>query len=97
MSGLLPIVELLADCKTDAERAQWLLSVPQGVIYRDHVAIRAVLRKAQFALGVECLELEFAAINATRSPHGELPHAVVLGLQAVRSFLRDVVRKGGLS
>jgi hypothetical protein len=97
MNGLLPIVELLADCKTDAERAQWLLSVPQGVIYRDHAAIRAVLRKAQFTLGVECLEVEFAAINATRLPDGGLPHTIVLGMQAVRSFLRDAVRKGGLS
>lgn len=97
MNGLLPIVELLADCKTDAERAQWLLSVPQGVVYRDHAAIRAVLRKAQFALGVECLEVEFAAINATRLSDGELPHSVTLSIRAVRSFLRDVVRKGGLS
>ena len=31
----------------------------------------------------------------TRLPDGGLPHTVVLGVHAVRSFLRDVVRKGG--
>ncbi|MFK0384973.1 hypothetical protein [Agrobacterium sp. NPDC090273] len=96
MSDLMPIVELLADCQTDAERADWLLRAPQGVIYRDHAAIRRVLQAAQFSLGVDALDLEFAAINATRLPDGGLPHTVVLGVHAVRSFLRDVARKGGV-
>lgn len=95
MTALLPIVELLADCQSDAERADWLLRVPQGVIYRDVCAIRRILQEARFSLGVEALEGEFAAINATRLPDGRLPRTVVLRLDASRSFLRDVARKGG--
>ncbi|MBB5576366.1 MULTISPECIES: hypothetical protein [Rhizobium] len=95
MSQLLPIVEELADCETDAERAAWLLRVPAGVIFRDCAAIRRVLTEAHFRLGVDALDVEFAAINATRLPDGGLPQTVVLGLHAVRSFLRDIVRKGG--
>jgi hypothetical protein len=92
---MVPIVELLADCQSDAARASWLLTVPQGVVLRDHAAIRAVLREAGFQLGVDCLELEFSALHATRLADGGLPHTVVLGVQAARSFLRAVVRKGG--
>ena len=95
MTDLMPIVEILADCQTDAARADWLLRAPQGVIYRDHTTIRRVLQEAHFTLGVDALDVEFAAINATRLPDGGLPHSVVLGVHAVRSFLRDVVRKGG--
>jgi len=95
MTELMPIVEILADCQTDAARADWLLRAPQGVIYRDHTDIRRVLQAAHFSLGVDALDVEFAAINATRLPDGGLPHTVVLGVHAVRSFLRDVVRKGG--
>ncbi len=95
MSALLPIVEELADCETDAQRADWLLRVPAGVICRDSSAIRRVLMEARFTLGVEAFEVEFAAINATRLADGGLPQTVVLGVQAVRSFLRDIVRKGG--
>lgn len=95
MTDLMPVVEILLECKTDAERAEWLLRAPQGVIYRDHVAIRRVLQEARFSLGLEALDVEFAAINATRLPDGGLPHTVVLGVHAVRSSLRDVARKGG--
>ena len=95
MTILLPIVEELADCQTDAQRADWLLRAPAGVIYRDSSAIRRILMEARFTLGVQALDVEFAAINATRLPDGGLPQTVVLGIQAVRAFLRDIVRKGG--
>ena len=95
MTILLPIVEELADCQTDAQRADWLLRVPVGVIYRDSSAIRRILMEARFTLGVQALDVEFAAINASRLPDGGLPQTVVLGVQAVRAFLRDIARKGG--
>jgi hypothetical protein len=95
MSALLPIVEELADCETDAQRADWLLRVPAGVICRDSSAIRRILMEARFTLGVQAFDLEFAALNATRLADGGLPQTVVLGVQAVRSFLREIVRKGG--
>jgi hypothetical protein len=95
MSAFLPIVEELADCETDAQRADWLLRVPAGVICRDSSAIRRILMEARFTLGVQAFDLEFAALNATRLADGGLPQTVVLGVQAVRSFLREIVRKGG--
>ncbi|NTF92573.1 hypothetical protein [Rhizobium rhizogenes] len=95
MSQLLPIIEELADCETDAQRADWLLRVPVGVICRDGSAIRRILMEARFTLGVQAFDLEFAALNATRLADGGLPQTVVLGVQAVRSFLREIVRKGG--
>ncbi len=49
MTDLMPIVEILADCQTDAARADWLLRAPQGVIYRDHTTIRRVLQEAHFS------------------------------------------------
>lgn len=95
MSQLLPIIEELADCEADAQRADWLLRVPAGVICRDSSAIRRILMEARFTLGVQAFDLEFAALNATRLADGGLPQTVVLGVQAVRSFLREIVRKGG--
>ena len=38
MNALLPIVEELADCETDAQRADWLLRVPASIISRDSAA-----------------------------------------------------------
>ena len=95
MNALLPIVEELADCETDAQRADWLLRVPAGVICRDSSAIRRILMEARVTLGVQAFDLEFAALTATRLADGGLPQTVVLGVQAVRSFLREIVRKGG--
>ncbi len=95
MSNVLPIIEELCDCETDAQRADWLLRVPAGVIYRDCTTIRRVLMEAQFRCGLDALDVEFAAINATRLPDGGLPQTVVLAVQAARSFLREIVRKGG--
>lgn len=95
MTALLPIVEQLYDCQTDAERADWLLRVPHGIILRDLSTIRMALRGAGFRAGVACLEAEFAALNATRLPDGRLPEAQELAVQEARFFLMDVMRKGG--
>ncbi|MUZ65318.1 hypothetical protein GOZ98_21570 [Agrobacterium vitis] len=95
MTDMLPIVEQLCDCRTDAERADWLLRVPQGVIYRDHAAIRTVLRTAGFLAGVDYLDAEFAAINSTRGWQGCWRDSVLLTVGAARATMLDVVRKGG--
>lgn len=95
MMALLPIVEQLYDCQTDAERAAWLLRVPHGVILRDLSTIRTVLRSAGFLAGVACVEVEFAALNATRLPDGRLPEAHEAAVKDARCFLADVAQKGG--
>ncbi|MGV1830780.1 hypothetical protein [Agrobacterium vitis] len=95
MTGLLPIVEQLCDCQTDAERADWLLRVPQGVIYRDHAAICMVLRTAGFLAGVDYLDAELAALNSTRTEQGCWRDSVLLTIGAARAAMLDVARKGG--
>ncbi|MBB4007790.1 hypothetical protein [Allorhizobium taibaishanense] len=95
MSGLLPIVEQLEDCQTDAERAEWLLRVPMGVIYRDQAEIRLVLRTAGFLAGVSYLDVEFAAINSTRSGQGCWRDGVLLTVGAARAAMLDVARNDG--
>jgi hypothetical protein len=95
MTALLPIVEQLYDCQTDAERAAWLLQVPQGVILRDLSSIRTVLRGAGFLAGVACLEVEFAALNATRLPDGRLPEAHEAAVKDARCFLETLRQEGG--
>jgi hypothetical protein len=95
MSALLPIVEELADCETDAQRADWLLRVPAGVICRDCSAIRRILMEAHFTFGLQAFAVEYSALHATRLADGGLPQTVVLSVQAIRSLLREIVRKGG--
>ena len=95
MSALLPIVEELADCETDAQRADWLLRVPAGVICRDCSAIRRILMEAHFTFGLQAYEVEYAAIHATRLANGGLPPLLLRGLRATRTRLRKMVRKGG--
>jgi hypothetical protein len=97
MRDILPIAEQLYDCETDAERADWLLRVPHGIILRDLATIRNVLRGARFQAGIACLEAEFAALNATRLPDGRLPEAHELAVHEARFFLKDAVCKGGLA
>jgi hypothetical protein len=87
MSDITPILELLMDCQTDAERADWLLRAPKGILFRDYCNIRRILATAAFARGVDALDVEFAAINATRMADGELPAAIVSGVETARSYL----------
>ena len=96
MTGMLPITEILDDCETDARRAQWLLSVPSFVFYRDQCAIRRVLRVAGFLKGVELLDAELALMLSTRDVNGEPPAIASATVSAMRSFMRTLVRKGGL-
>ena len=95
MNALLPIVEELADCETDAQRADWLLRVPASIISRDCSTIRRILMEARFAFGLQAFEVEYAAIHATRLANGGLPPLLLRGLRATRARLRKIVRKGG--
>jgi hypothetical protein len=70
MTGLLPIVEQLADCRTHVERAEWLLRSPIQVLDRENGTIRAILRKAGFLAGVDYLDAEISAMRSVRSETG---------------------------
>lgn len=72
MTALLPIVEDLYSAADDAERARWLLTVPQSVLYRDQVMIRPALLRAGMRAALNYLAVEVAAYCAVRRPDGTL-------------------------
>lgn len=53
-------IQALSDCRTHAERAEWLLSVPLSVLSHYEMTIRNRLQIAGFHEGVEYLEKELA-------------------------------------
>lgn len=88
MGGFLPTVDILADLDSDQDRARWLLNASDGMIVRDYSAICAVLRAAQFRLGLDCIDVRHSALNAVRDDRGELkPHLVDM-LAQCRAMLR---------
>lgn len=97
MTGMLPITELLDECRTDAERAQWLLNVPQFILYRDQTAIYRILRASRFFRGEELVDLEISGLLSKRNVDGEIPDDLARLIKAARGFLKSIVRKGGLA
>ncbi len=95
MSSMLPIVEQLADCQTHAEREAWLIRCPDGVVDRDHMAIRRILQSASLLAGIAYLEARVAAVNAVRLADGNLPQTVVMAVNVARIDLRIAARQGG--
>lgn len=98
--NMLPIVEILDGCQTDAERADWLLRVPDGVVLRDFDQITAILLTSGCRLGAEFLRVRLAGLHATRDGRGDLPAGVRGTLAAAFSamrFMSGAVRpEGGL-
>lgn len=70
MTELLPIIEELANTRTDAERARWLLRCPPGYLGKYESTIRNRLRIAGFHAGVEYLETERLVIWMPRNDDG---------------------------
>ena len=92
---MLPVVEQLQDCQTDAERARWLLSVPVMVLYRDQTDIYRVLRAARFMRGQRLMNAEISALLAVRNSYGRIPVETEAMVCAERAFLEVIARKGG--
>lgn len=90
MMQMLPLVEILADCTTDADRAEWLLKVPDGIVLRDFESIRNLLLTARFRHGADFLGMRLAALQATRNVAGELPDDVRAALEMARSAMRAI-------
>lgn len=61
VNPLTPWIEQLDNCRTDAERARWLLTAPYSQLMTYEFAIRNRLRLARFQLGINYLDgmLEF--------------------------------------
>ncbi|MCM2292278.1 hypothetical protein NAC44_08050 [Allorhizobium sp. BGMRC 0089] len=96
MSGDLPIIDQLYDCQSDAERADWLLRVPQAVLLRDEMAIRLALRAAGFLAGVDYLDCELSALRSVRGAKGSWRDGVCLSVGALRQHLHHIAKGGGL-
>ncbi|RKD61538.1 hypothetical protein BJ928_107139 [Rhizobium sp. WW_1] len=89
MSGLLPIVEQLADCKTHAERAEWLLCSPMQVLDRENGSIRLILREAGFLAGVDYLDAEMAAMRSVRVANGSRTESVRFMVAKAAMHMRE--------
>ncbi|QRM39848.1 hypothetical protein F3X89_03820 [Rhizobium rhizogenes] len=92
---MLPIVEELADSQTHAQRADWLIRCPDGVVDRDHMEIRRILQSANLLAGIAYLEARVSAVNAVRLADGNLPQTVVMAVNVARIDLRIAARQGG--
>lgn len=89
MTHLLPIVEQLADAETVAERAEWLLTIPDCFVIRDFDPIRLILQENHFLAGVDYLRARHAILHATRGKDG-MPDYFLRA--TVTSLRRDMIR-----
>lgn len=68
MTGLLPIIEELANARSHEDRAAWLLSCPFGILRKYDFTIRNRLLNAGFPAGLDYLEVVGLALNSVRDP-----------------------------
>ena len=94
MTGMLPIVELLADAGTHQERADWLFACPYAVMYREHMTIRRILQGAGLLAGVGYLDAVVSLASAKRLSDGTLPQTIVLQTHIAAQDLRAAARAG---
>ena len=94
MSDMLPIVEIIADAQTHAERAEWLFSCPTKVIDRDHMTIRRILQRAGLIEGVGYLDAVLARGCARRLPDGRYPQTIEMAVEVAAIDLRAAARAG---
>ncbi|HEU0071184.1 MAG TPA: hypothetical protein VFS04_07810 [Alphaproteobacteria bacterium] len=59
-------IQALADCRSDAERADWLLTVPLSVLSHYEMTIRNRLQISGFHAGVTYLEQELRVFRRPR-------------------------------
>lgn len=91
MTGLLPIIEQLEEAENNAERADWLLRCPIGVLDREHMTVRRLLQAAGLTAGVAYLETMKAYSSATRKPDGFSRDDVVRAVQEAAATLKSAV------
>ncbi|OWV67921.1 hypothetical protein ATY76_13415 [Rhizobium sp. R339] len=92
MRDALPLVDILAGREKPSEWASWLQRCPIGIIHREQVAIRTILKDRGFAAGVEYLDALLAFSNATRLPDGGYPQTVVMAVHMAAGAMRDAAR-----
>jgi hypothetical protein len=91
MNEKLPIIEGLTSSNA-TEWTLWLMRCPLGIIYREHVTIRAILKQRGFAAGVDYLDALLAYSNATRLTDGTFPPTVVMPVHMAAGAMRAAAR-----
>lgn len=89
----LPAVEELAAVRTDRERAEWLLTVPLGLIYKHHNQVREVLENCQFTTGLNFVTLTVAFFSMRRDLNGNAAAGMQKAFEAQIADLRAVLRE----
>ena len=87
MSNLVPIIEELENCHSDAERARWLLQCPPGYLGKYEMTIRNRLMSRGFREGLDALEIERLVIWQPRNADGSLGDKAVELLAQSRGWL----------
>ncbi|MFB2562443.1 hypothetical protein [Rhizobium sp. IMFF44] len=95
MNNMLPIVEQLADCRTHAERADWLMRCPNFIFHRDPLVLRRILHAAGLMAGAAYVDAKLAEQTATRLADGSLPITIRANVHAAEVDLKIAARKGG--
>ncbi|TBB28149.1 hypothetical protein ELH48_13780 [Rhizobium ruizarguesonis] len=91
MSDVLPIIEGSLGAGPP-DWASWLLRCPIGIIHREHITIRTILKQRGFAAGVDYLDALLAYSNATRLPDGAFPPTVVMPVHMAAGLMKEVAR-----
>lgn len=94
MNLLVDEIAELEACRTDAERARWLLTCSHGHLGRYEMTIRNRLMSAGFLAGLAYLDAERAAKFMRREPDGTLPQAAANSLVSARVRMM-LIAEGG--
>jgi hypothetical protein len=96
MTDMLPIVELLADCQSHAERRDWLMRCPNWIFHREHLVLRRLLQGAGLLAGVAYVEAKLAEQMATRLSDGSIPITVLSAVYIAETDLKISARQEGI-
>lgn len=94
MSNLLPIIEELANARTDAERASWLLQCPPGYLGKYEMTIRNRLMISGFHAGLAYLETERLVIWMPRACDGSLSEKASELVAQARAIMMAIAEGG---
>jgi hypothetical protein len=89
-----PIVDILVGLATDRQRAEWLSTIPLGVVQRDNADIAEVLRFAKFEAGRAYLAALVAHVNSVRMEDGSVPAETRHTTEYARKLMWGAVKQG---
>ena len=95
MTDKLPIIEELAACTTNAERADWLLRAPPYVFHRDHMTLRRILQERRHSAGVAYVEAKLAEQMRTRMADGSIAITIRTSVHIAETDLKISARQEG--